>query len=154
MGLKTPPARLLGAAVLSVMLASCQTTSTGNPSDSVHLIATSLEFVDLPEGADEILGTFEIVNASQGAICFHEDILINRLSPHVLIGDGPRGLPHQPMTFNIARIDPGERREFTRTLGYSTTSAASRREYRVSVQLWDCETQEGGRTSSSLMATP
>src|SRR5687768_14130132 len=59
---KTARACHLGAVVISVMLASCQTTSVASLSNSVYFIPKFLEFVDLSDRVQEVVGTFEITN--------------------------------------------------------------------------------------------
>lgn len=133
-------------AIAPSLLMSCTITRSETMFDLVHITAKSIETVDVSNGADELVATFEITNRSNRPVCLNEDVLVNKLSPYITITyndkEHPAGLPHRPITSEIAQINAADHREFKRIIGYATSPKATARVYVISVKLWDCETSE------------
>lgn len=141
-----PAACIAAIAILPALLISCATTSDGSAYRSVSLTAKSVDNMHGATRDGEIVATLEILNSSNRAVCLNRDVLINKLSPHVQVTrsneKATSGLPHRPISTAIEQISPGERREFRRIVGYASSSTSQSRTYKVSVNLWDCETSE------------
>lgn len=135
------------ATFLMASLAACQSLDTVSQSNSaVGLFWENTRFGSVQEQSRETIGVFRVENNSARVVCFHEDVLINPLSPYVgirrkasrRIKEG--GLPHPPRSSNITQLLPGSSRSFERILDYTDSQNTASRKYLVSVRLWDCET--------------
>ncbi|WP_422345849.1 hypothetical protein [Parasphingorhabdus sp.] len=135
------------ATFLIVSLAACQSLDTVSQSNSaVGLFWENTRFGNVQEQSKEIIGVFRVENNSTRVVCFHEDLLINPLSPYVgirrkasrRIEEG--GLPHPPRSSKIRQLFPGSSISFERILEYTNSQNTASHKYLVSVSLWDCET--------------
>ena len=135
---------LFALSIVPVATTSCAMAIIKQTSDEIYIAAGISERVYINDDQVGIIGTFELVNMSSSPICFNEDIILNELSPYISVSNNNRkqdgGIPHPPVTVDIAQLNPGDRREFRRVVGYKTSPSANRDRYTISIQLWECNT--------------
>lgn len=131
-------------ALFSITFSSCASSPLVN--GGIYLDPGPIAYVEVSPVETEIVGAFEIVNASASAVCFNEDVLINRMSPYVDVSTaaemGTSGIPFPPLSTKITSINPGDRREARRVIGYANSAPREENRYTISVRLWDCETSK------------
>ena len=99
---------------------SVSLAATQHNSEDPALIITSVDedTVLLGKPLRKLVGLMSIVNHGREDLCIHTDILANDLSPHVVINDDTRGLPHPPLAEGITRIGQGKAVSFKRVVAF------------------------------------
>jgi len=108
--------------LLALLSSACAFPACFAQSAELNILQLSRLEYSFPEssGAAKVLATFKMLNSTPDDLCIPKDILVNELTPYVVLKDGRSGgsVPNPPMDSGKFIVKSGSSIEFSRVVAF------------------------------------